>query len=205
MPPQIFLLHPSSDDEMARERESLFDTALSLAGRMTVTLFTSLILEDELKDSICFLKSDEHQPAQKLHEKLGRINRILVTITAAVDAHEGQRLRFSTPPGNQQPGPSSIYLNHQQLSTPAVFQLHADGHRTSSFPEFIPGHQTEQHSEAVSGHTASKLRGSPQDTDGSREGQTARKRRRESAVAGAGDEHNSSFSSWGEHYFLRDI
>ncbi len=64
-PPQTFLLHPSSDDEMARERESLFDTALSLAGRMTVTLFTSQILEDELKNAIRFLKSDEHPPAQK--------------------------------------------------------------------------------------------------------------------------------------------
>jgi hypothetical protein len=62
MPPQAFLLHPSSDDEMAWERESLFDTALSLAVRMTVTLFTSQILEDELKDAIRFLKSDEHPP-----------------------------------------------------------------------------------------------------------------------------------------------
>ncbi len=117
MPPPTFLLHPPSDDEMARERESLFDTALSLAGRMTVTLFTSKILKSQHEDAIRFLGSDEHPPAQKLHEKLGRINRILATITAAVDAHEGQRLRFSTPPGNRQPGPSSVYLNQ-----------HADGH-----------------------------------------------------------------------------
>ncbi len=75
MPPPSFLMHPPSDAEMARERESLFDTALSLAGRMTATLFTSPILEDELKDAIRFLKSDEQQPAQKLHEKLGRAKR----------------------------------------------------------------------------------------------------------------------------------
>lgn len=154
MPPQSFLLNPSSDAEMARDRESLFDTALSLAARMTATRFTSPILEDELKDAIRFLKSDEHTPAHKLHEKLGRIKRILATITAAVEAHADTRLRYSTPPGNMQPGPSSIYVNHQQLSTPAVFQQHAAGRRTSSSPEFIPGHQTEPHSEAVSGHTA---------------------------------------------------
>ncbi len=71
MPPQTFLLHPSPNDEMARKRESLFDTALNLAGRMTVNLLASPILEDELKDAIRFLKSDEHQLAQKLHEKLG--------------------------------------------------------------------------------------------------------------------------------------
>ena len=164
MPPQSFLLHPSSDAEMARERESLFDTALSLAGRMTATLFICPILEDQLKDAIRFLTSEEHTPAQKLHEKLGRIKRILATITAAVEAHADTRLRYSTPPGlgNMQPGPSSIYVNHQQLSTPAVFQQHAAGRRTSSSPEFIRGHQTEPHSEAVAGHNARKRRGSPQ-------------------------------------------
>jgi hypothetical protein len=98
MPPQAFLLHPSSVNEMERERESLFVTALSLAGRMTATLFSSPILEDDLKDAIRFLKSDEQPPAQKLHEKLGLLNRILATITAAVDAHEGQRLRYFTLP-----------------------------------------------------------------------------------------------------------
>ncbi len=76
MPPQAFLLHPSSVNEMARERESLFVTALSLAGRMTATLFTSPNLEDELKDAIRFLKSDEQPPAQKIH----------VGATAGVDA-----------------------------------------------------------------------------------------------------------------------
>ncbi len=73
MPPPTYLLHPSSDDEMARERELLYDNALGLAGRMTVTHFTSQILKDELKDAIRFLKSDEHTPVQKLHEKLGRV------------------------------------------------------------------------------------------------------------------------------------
>jgi hypothetical protein len=98
MPPQSYLLHPSSDDEMARERELLYDNALSLAGRMTVTHFTSQILEDELKDAIRFLKSNQYTPAQKLHEMLGRIKRTLGTISAAVDAHEGQRLGSSNPP-----------------------------------------------------------------------------------------------------------
>jgi hypothetical protein len=90
MPPQTFLFHPPPDDKMARERGSLVDTAISLAGRMSVTLFTSScqIREDELKDAIRFLKSDEHPPAQKLHERLGQIRRTLGTITAAVDAHE---------------------------------------------------------------------------------------------------------------------
>ena len=87
MPPPSYLLHPSSDDEMARERELLYDNALSLSLRMTLTHFTSQIAEDELKDAIRFLKSDEQQPAQKLLEKLGRIQRILATITAAVEAH----------------------------------------------------------------------------------------------------------------------
>ena len=186
MPPPAFLMHPSSDAEMARERESLYDEAMSLSLRMSVTHFTSQIAEDELKNFIRFLSSEEHTPAQKLHLKLDRIKRTLGSISAAVEAHASPRLRSSTPPGNRQPGPSSIYVNHQQLSTPAVFQQHAAGRRTSSSPEFIPGHQTEPHSEAVAGHNARKRRGSPQDTDGS-DGQTARKRRRESA----GDEHSS--------------
>jgi hypothetical protein len=180
---------------MARERESLFDTALSLAGRMTVTLFTSKILKAQLEDAIRFLGSDEHPPAQKLHEKLGRINRILATIsTAAVDAHEGQRLRFSTPPGNQQPGPSSVYLNQ-----------HADGHRAPRSPESIPGHQAEPLS-AVSGRRRLG-RDSPPDSYGSREEQrtTARKRRRESAVARQGDAHNSARVVEEHDFFTRYV
>ncbi len=131
---------------------------------MTVNLFTSKILEAQLEDPIRFLGSDEHPPAQKLHEKLGRITRMLGTITAAVDAQCDQRLRISTPPGNQQPGPSSIYSNHQQLSTPDVFQQHADGHSTSCSPEFIPEDQTEQ----LSGRTTRKR---PLESEGLREGQ----------------------------------
>jgi hypothetical protein len=88
---------------------------------MPVNLFPSKILEAQLEDALRFLGSDEHQPAQKLQEKLGRITRMLGTITAAVDAQCDQRLRISTPPGNPQPGPSSTYSNHQQLSTPDVF------------------------------------------------------------------------------------
>jgi hypothetical protein len=97
---------------MARERELLYDKALSLSLRMTVTHFTSQIAEDELKNFIRFLSSEEHTPAQKLHEKLDRIKRTLGSISAAVDAHEHrQRLGSSNPPGNQLPDPSSIYLN----------------------------------------------------------------------------------------------
>ena len=112
MPPETFLLHTRSGDVMARQRESLYDTALSLAGKMTANLFTSKILEAQLEDAIRFLGSDERPPAQKLHEKLGRINRMLGTITVAADAHCDQRLRISTPPGNQQPGQSSKYLKY---------------------------------------------------------------------------------------------
>jgi hypothetical protein len=133
---------------MARERESLFDTALCLAAQITAVSYTSKILEAQLEDAVRFLGSDELPPALKLHEKLGRISRILGTITAAVDAHQGQR---SNPPGNQQPDPSSIYLNE-----------HADGHRTSRSPEVIPGHQAQPLS-AVSGR---RRQDSPQDSDG---------------------------------------
>ncbi len=153
---------------------------------MTISCFTSTsrIPETELQDAIRFFASEENPPAQKLFEKLSLINRLLATITDAVDVYCAQcaeRLRISTPPGNQQTGPSSIYLNHLQLTTPAVFQQHADddGHSTSSYPEFIHEH----HTAPLSGCTARKR---PLESEGSWEGllsgQTARKRPRDAEV-----------------------
>ncbi len=86
---------------MARERESLYDEAVSLSLRMSVTHFTSQIAEDELKNFIRFLSTEEHTPAQKLHTMLDRIKRTLGSISAAVEAHAGPRLKSSTPPGNR--------------------------------------------------------------------------------------------------------
>jgi hypothetical protein len=173
-----------------RQRESLYETATTLAGRMTISCFTSKsdskILETQLEEAIRFFASEENPPAQKLYEKLSRINKLLATITDAVDVHCAQcaeRFRISTPHGNPRTGPSSIYLNHPQLSTPAVFQQHADdGHSTSSSPEFIHEH----HTEPLSGRTARKQ---PLESESSREGRrsgpTARKRSRDAEVGSA--------------------
>jgi hypothetical protein len=79
MPPETFLLHPPSGDITARQCKLLYDTALSLTGRMTVELLTSKILEAQL-DAIHFLGSDKHPPGQKLHEKLGLITRMQGTV-----------------------------------------------------------------------------------------------------------------------------
>jgi hypothetical protein len=115
MPLTTFLLHPSSGDVMARQRESLDDTALGLASWITAVSYTSKILEAQLEDAIRFLGSHELPPAPKLHETLDRITRmpVLGTMAAAVDANCAARLGISTQPGNPQPGPcSAINLNH---------------------------------------------------------------------------------------------
>ena len=41
MSPESYLLHPSAEDVMARQRESFYDTALCLAEEMTINRFTS--------------------------------------------------------------------------------------------------------------------------------------------------------------------
>ncbi len=65
MPPPSYLLHPPSDEEMAQERELLYDNALRLAGRMTDTHFTSKILEALLEEAFRVLESDELPPGPK--------------------------------------------------------------------------------------------------------------------------------------------
>jgi hypothetical protein len=112
MPLASFLLHPSSGDVMARQRELLYETATTLAGRMTITCFTSKILETQLEDAIRYLASAENLPAQKLCQKMSRTNKLLATITDAVVVHCAQcaeHLRISTPPGNPASGRSVEY------------------------------------------------------------------------------------------------
>jgi hypothetical protein len=70
MPFDSFLLHPSSGDVLARQRESLYATAMNLAAAMSVASWTSRILETQLEDAIRFLASEDTPPAQKLSEKL---------------------------------------------------------------------------------------------------------------------------------------
>jgi hypothetical protein len=77
MPLATFLLNPSSGDDMARQRKSLYDTAVGLAARITDVAYTSEILQAELRTAVSFFSSDEQLPAAKLHEKLGLINRLL--------------------------------------------------------------------------------------------------------------------------------
>ncbi len=45
MPLATFLLNPSYRDDMARQRESLYDDALGLVARMTAVSYTSEILQ----------------------------------------------------------------------------------------------------------------------------------------------------------------
>jgi hypothetical protein len=145
MPFDSFLLHPSSGDVLARQRESLYATAINLAAAISVASWTSRSLETQLEDAIRFLASEDTLPAQKLSEKLSRItmwlntiqrhlevheSRRVTAVTAAVDVHCAERSIISTPPGNPRP---------------AVFQQHADDghscHGTSRSPESIQEHQ----------------------------------------------------------------
>jgi hypothetical protein len=86
MPVDETLLDAPSGEELARQRQYLYRTAIALAAQIAVVSYTSRP-KDQLGDAHRFLASRKIPPLTELKAELSRIQHLLAMISAAVTLH----------------------------------------------------------------------------------------------------------------------